>query len=67
MDEALERWSDQQLHNARRFLELGEQMEKAFIWNQLDFASVDEKTTENWWNASVMFPENFNYQKKKNL
>lgn len=63
LEMALQKWSDQQVLNGKRFLELGEQMEKAFIWNQLDFASVDEKTTEQWWKASIQFPENFNLQK----
>ena len=42
---------------------LGEQMESAFIWEQLDFANVDEETIKNWWKSSVTFPENFNYEK----
>jgi 2-polyprenyl-6-methoxyphenol hydroxylase-like FAD-dependent oxidoreductase len=60
---ALEQWSDHQIQKGKILLELGEQMEKAFIWNQLDFSSVDEKTTETWWKSSIRFPENFNLQK----
>lgn len=63
LEKALENWSDQQVLNAQHLLELGEQMEKAFIWEQLDFATVDDKTTEQWWNSSIRFPDNFNLQK----
>jgi hypothetical protein len=63
LDQALEKWSKLQIQYGKRFLELGEQMEDAFIWNQLDFATVDEKTTKQWWNTSVRFPDNFNLQK----
>jgi len=63
LQQALRQWSDQQVQNGKRLLELGEQMEKAFIWNQLDFASVDEKSTEQWWKSSIQFPDNFNLQK----
>jgi len=63
-EEALEAWSDRQVQAGKRILALGEQMEKAFIWEQLDFAKVDEETTRNWWKSSVSFPEDFNYEKK---
>jgi 2-polyprenyl-6-methoxyphenol hydroxylase-like FAD-dependent oxidoreductase len=63
IEEALKEWSDKQLQTGKKLLALGEQMEKAFIWEQLDFANVDEETTSNWWKASVTFPDNFNYEK----
>ena len=63
LEDALEQWSKLQLQTGKRLLALGEQMEKAYIWEQLDFAMVDEKTTKEWWKASVTFPENFNYEK----
>jgi len=63
LDKALENWSNQQVRTAQRLLELGEQMEKAFIWEQLDFATVDDTTTEQWWKSSIQFPDNFNLQK----
>jgi hypothetical protein len=37
-------------------------MEQAFIWNPLDFATVDAETTAAWWKSSVTFPENFTYE-----
>lgn len=64
LNDALEQWSLKQLQTGKRLLALGEQMEKAYIWEQLDFATVDEETTKNWWKASVTFPEEFNYEKE---
>jgi 2-polyprenyl-6-methoxyphenol hydroxylase-like FAD-dependent oxidoreductase len=63
LEEALERWNKLQLNTGKRLLALGDQMEKAFIWEQLDFAKVDKETTKEWWKSSVTFPENFNYEK----
>jgi 2-polyprenyl-6-methoxyphenol hydroxylase-like FAD-dependent oxidoreductase len=62
VDAALEQWSKKQLQTGKRLLALGEQMEKAYIWEQLDFAQVDEATTRAWWKASITFPENFNHE-----
>ena len=39
-------------------------MEKAFIWDALDFAHADEDTTAAWWKASVTFPEDFSYERE---
>jgi len=64
MEDTLENWSNKQLQTGKKLLALGEQMEKAYIWEQLDFAKVDEETTQNWWKASVTFPEDFNYEKE---
>ncbi|MFL1013413.1 FAD binding domain-containing protein [Flavisericum labens] len=61
LEGALEKWSKIQLQTGKRLLALGTQMENAYIWEQLDFATVDEETTKEWWKASVTFPENFNY------
>ena len=63
VDDALSDWNRKQLQTGKRLLALGEQMEKAYIWEQLDFGNVDEETTMNWWKESVTFPENFNYEK----
>ena len=61
--EALSQWSDKQIESGRRLLVLGEQMEKAFIWDQPDFAEIDESSVLEWWKNSIKFPDNFNYQK----
>ena len=63
VEDALEQWSKKQLQTGKKLLALGEQMEKAYIWEQLDFATVEEETTKNWWKASVTFPKEFNYEK----
>jgi hypothetical protein len=52
------------LRTGNRLLALGEQMEKAFIRNPLDFATADAATTAAWWKASVTFPENFSHESK---
>lgn len=62
MDEALNEWSIAQVRTGKQLLALGEQMEKAFIWQPLDFASADADTTAAWWKESVTFPEEFSYQ-----
>lgn len=64
IDEALQLWSTAQVWTGNRLLALGEQMEKAFIWNPLDFATADAATTAAWWKASVTFPENFSHESK---
>lgn len=62
IEDALQEWSDIQVRTGKRLLALGEQMEKAFIWEPLDFASADAETTAAWWKASVTFPEEFSYE-----
>lgn len=61
LEDALEQWSKLQLRTGKRLLALGDQMEKAYIWEQLDFTKVDEKSTREWWESSITFPENFNH------
>jgi hypothetical protein len=63
LEDALDQWSDMQLKTGKRLLALGAQMEKAYIWEQPDFATVNEETIKEWWKASVTFPENFNHEK----
>ena len=63
LEDALNQWSNMQLQSGKRLLALSAQMEKAFIWEQLDFATVNEKTTKEWWKTSITFPETFNYEK----
>lgn len=63
-EDALNSWSMKQVANGKKLLALGEQMEKAFIWEQPDFAHSGPEETEQWWKSSVTFPDNFNYEKK---
>ena len=62
LDDALETWSKTQVRTGKHLLALGEQMEKAFIWEPLDFASSDAESTAARWKESVTFPEEFSYQ-----
>ncbi|MCK5713022.1 MAG: hypothetical protein KAI25_09915, partial [Hyphomicrobiaceae bacterium] len=64
VEDALMDWSRAQTEGGKRILALGQQMEHAFIWNSLDFASADAETTATWWESSVTFPENFTYEDK---
>ena len=63
VEEALVQWSNIQLKTGKRLLALGEQMENAFIWEQLNFADVDEQTTRNWWAKSISVPDAYNFVK----
>ncbi len=63
LEEALSSWSKEQIKSGRRLLALGEQMEKAFIWDQPDFAEINEGAVIEWWKNSIKFPDDFNYQK----
>lgn len=62
VDDSLAQWSQAQTEGSKRILALGQQMEQAFIWNPLDFATADAETTAAWWKSSVTFPENFTYE-----
>lgn len=64
IDEALRQWGEKELHSAKRLLALGEQMEKAFVWEHPDYATAAEEEVAAWWKASVTFPEDFPYQKE---
>ena len=61
LDAALKAWSDEQVATGKRLLELGSQMEQAFIWNPIDLSLADDIETEAWWKRSVSFPEDFSY------
>lgn len=61
LEAALEGWSVHQTSVAHRMLELGYEMEQAFIWNTIDLASASEEECEQWWNSSIRVPEEFSY------
>jgi 2-polyprenyl-6-methoxyphenol hydroxylase-like FAD-dependent oxidoreductase len=63
LEESLAGWGEKQIARGKRLLALGEQMERAFIWNPPDFAHAEKARLKKWWKESVTFPENFNYQK----
>jgi 2-polyprenyl-6-methoxyphenol hydroxylase-like FAD-dependent oxidoreductase len=64
VEDGIAKWSNKQTEGSKRILALGQQMEQAFIWDPLDFASADTEATHSWWESSVTFPENFTYEDK---
>ena len=62
LDSALREWDAEQVELADRLLALGDQMERAFIWNSLDLTTSDAASTEAWWRAAVQFPDDFSYE-----
>lgn len=62
LEKALNQWNEKQIRDGKQILALGEQMEKAFIWEQLDFANVSEETALSWWKKAVTFPDFFTHQ-----
>ena len=62
LDAALQAWSTEQTALSDRLLALGEQMERAFIFDPLDLRGADGAAVEAWWKAAVSFPEDFSYQ-----
>lgn len=66
IEDALEHWGKEQVRLGNRLLRLGEQMEKAFIWNSLNLATADAEKTAAWWKKSVTFPDEFTYAADEN-
>ena len=60
-DSALRAWSLEQAGRGKRLAALGRQMEDAFVWNAPDFSAMTEQDARAWWDASISFPEEFNY------
>ncbi|MEP0519631.1 MAG: FAD-dependent monooxygenase [Hyphomicrobiales bacterium] len=61
LDNALEGWSVHQTRVAHRMLELGHEMEQAFIWNTIDLANATKEECEQWWERSIRVPKEFSY------
>ncbi|MGH9008261.1 MAG: hypothetical protein ACRDYF_00255 [Acidimicrobiia bacterium] len=62
LDAALDEWSAAQVALSRRLLALGDQMERAFIWDWPDLAKADAQTIEAWWRSAVEFPDDFSHE-----
>ncbi len=60
-DIAVTQWSKEQTRVAHRMLELGEEMEDAFIWNTIDLATTSTEDCEHWWNGAIRVPDEFSY------
>lgn len=61
VDAALEAWSEEETRIAHRMLELGGELEEAFIWNTIDLAKASSEECERWWERSITIPEEFSY------
>lgn len=59
--EVLERWSTEQAQRGSRLAALGEQMERAFVWDAPDFSTMAESEARVWWMESITFPDDFSY------
>ena len=40
---------------------IGEQMERAWVWEAPDLSMMGEEETRAWWQRAVEFPDEFNY------
>ena len=54
-------WSDQQLQTARSMLQMGFDMEEAFIWNTIDLAKESPEACAAWFGKSVQIAKEFSY------
>jgi 2-polyprenyl-6-methoxyphenol hydroxylase-like FAD-dependent oxidoreductase len=61
LDVALARWGAEQAERGRRLSVLGEQMERAFVWEAPDFSTMTEPMAKEWWSKSISFPDEFSY------
>ncbi len=61
VDEALAQWSAEQTQRGNRLAALGNQMERAFVWEAPDLSSMTEAEAQAWWTKSIAFPEEFSY------
>ena len=59
--ETLAQWSTEQAERGRKLTVLGEQMERAFVWEAPDFSGMAESEAREWWSKSISFPEEFSY------
>jgi 2-polyprenyl-6-methoxyphenol hydroxylase-like FAD-dependent oxidoreductase len=59
--DVLGRWSAEQVGRGIRLAALGEQMERAFVWEAPDFSAMVESTAKAWWTKSITFPDDFSY------
>jgi len=60
-DSALRRWSREQAATGMRLAALGEQMEKAFVWDAPDFSTLTGEEARAWWHEAITFPDEFSY------
>ncbi|MGE3802942.1 MAG: hypothetical protein AB7H80_18140 [Candidatus Kapaibacterium sp.] len=63
VEEALKEWSDKQVATGKRLLSFGEQLERALIWEPMNFATANEQEVASWFKEAVTPPENFNFHR----
>ena len=63
LSDALEEWSGKQVQIGKELLAFGEQTEKAFVWEPMDFAIGGEQEVALWFKNAVTAPKNFNFQR----
>ncbi|MGD8414819.1 MAG: NAD(P)-binding protein [Candidatus Latescibacterota bacterium] len=61
VEEGLARWSHEQTERGYRLAALGSQMERAFVWDAPDLATLSEDGARTWWANAVKFPDEFRY------
>ena len=61
LDTILTDWSDQQMRVATSMLNMGMQMEDAFIWNTIDLATESPENCAAWFGKSVKIAKEFSY------
>jgi hypothetical protein len=59
--QSLAQWSTEQAERGRQLTVLGEQMERAFVWEAPDFSRMAESEAREWWSKSISFPDEFSY------
>ena len=61
LDVILSDWSTQQLQVARSMLNMGFDMEDAFIWNTIDLATQSPQACADWFDKSITIAKEFSY------
>jgi 2-polyprenyl-6-methoxyphenol hydroxylase-like FAD-dependent oxidoreductase len=64
LEDALKEWSLQQVETGKKLLAYGEQLEKAFIWEPMNFSEAEEKDVARWFKQAVTAPGEFNFERK---
>jgi 2-polyprenyl-6-methoxyphenol hydroxylase-like FAD-dependent oxidoreductase len=62
VDTALAIWGTSEAATAERILDLGRQLDEAFIEGTPDFGAMDTGTAANWWRDSITHPEGFTFE-----
>ena len=61
LDAALDAWSDRQMQLADAMLEMGRQMEGAFLYDTVDLATASEAEARSWFDGALRIAPEFSY------